>query len=90
MMDQQGTIVTTNTNRIAWQWDRKTFAWEELQWLWIEADSLTFYNDPSWVNILVLIEVVRNDQSLLIQIPYASYRDDKVHLNSLIRQLTQK
>lgn len=89
MIDQQRTIVTTDTNHITWKWESKTLTWSELQSMWINAKSLTFYNDPSWVNILVVMEIVNNNQSLLVQVPYASYRDDKEHLNSLIYQLTQ-
>jgi hypothetical protein len=39
---------------------------------------------------LVLMEVVHNQQSVLIQAPYSIRRDDKAYLNTLITQLTQK
>lgn len=90
MMDTQRVIITTNTNTIKRAGESKTLTAEQIKQIWLKVDSLTFYNDPSWANILVLMEVVRNNQSLLIQAPYAVYRDNKAHLNSLIAQLTQK
>ncbi len=90
MMDTQRIIVTTNTNTIKRASESKTLTADQIKQIWLTVDSLTFYNDPSRANILVLMEVVHNNQSLLIQAPYAVYRDDKAHLNSLIAQLTQK
>ena len=85
IMDTQRVIITTNTNTIKRAGESKTLTAEQIK----QSDSMwilsPFYNDPSWANILVLMEVVRNNQSLLIQAPFAVYRDDKAHLNSLIR-----
>lgn len=90
IIDDQRVIVTTNTNDIAWQNDRKTLTKEDIAKVWLSVDSLTFYNDPSWAGVLVVMEVVRNNQTLLIQAPYLAYRDRKDHLNAIITQLTQK
>ena len=90
MMDTQRIIVTNSTNTIKRTWETKTMTLNQIKQIWLTVDSLTFYNDPSWTNILVIIEVVHNQQSILIQIPYIIWRDDKAHINTLIAQLTQK
>lgn len=90
MMDTQRIIVTNSTNTIKRTWETKTMTLNQIKQIWLTVDSLTFYNDPSWTNILVIIEVVHNQQSILIQIPYIIWRDDKAHINILIAQLTQK
>gem|GEM_PF-2838231 len=55
----------------------------------IMADELIFYNDPSWTNILVVMEITRNQQSYLLQVPFGVWRDDKKYLNQLIGQVTK-
>ncbi len=90
MMDTQRVIITSNTNTIKRAWESNTVTSDQIKQIWLNVDSLTFYNDSTWVNILVLMEITHNNQPLLIQAPYAVYRDDKAHLNSLIAQLTQK
>lgn len=90
LIDWNNVIVTTQSNQIKRNGDSKTFGWSGVVALWIKAESLTFYNDPSWTNIFVVMEVVNKGQSLLVQVPYHIYRDQKAHLNTLIAQLTQK
>lgn len=89
MTDVKRIIISTNTNMIKRSGDSKTLTPREIAQIWLTADALTFYNDPSWANILVVIELVHNQQSLLLQMPYSLYRDDKAYINSLIAQLTQ-
>lgn len=89
MTDAKRVIISTNTNAIKRSGDSKTLTTNEITQIWLKADSLTFYNDQSWANILVVMEVVHNQQSLLLQMPYSLYREDKAYINSLIVQLTQ-
>ena len=90
MMDTQRVIITTNTNTLKRTGETKVMTIDQIKQIWLNVDSLTFYTDSSWANILVIMEVVRNQQSFLIQVPYTIWRDDKAHLNMLITQLTQK
>lgn len=89
LIDAQKIIISTDTNSIKRSGDSKTLTWWELKKIWLTGDSLTFYNHPSWANIMVVMEIVRNKQSVLMQIPYTIYRDHKSYLNSVISQLTQ-
>lgn len=90
LIDAQKIIISTNTNSIKRDGESKTLTGWELRKIWLTADSLTFYNDPSRANVMVVMEVIHNQQSLLIQTPYIIYRDHKPYLNSIITQLTQK
>ena len=88
MIDIKQIIITSNTNDISREGDRMTFVWDKAQAIWLDVSSITFYNDDSRAWTMVLMEIVHNNQSLLMQVPYAVYRDHKDHLNTLIAQLT--
>jgi len=88
-IDPRQIIFSPNTARVVWSGDSKRFVGWDVSNVGIMADELIFYNDPSWTNILVVMEITRNQQSYLLQVPFGVWRDDKKYLNQLIGQVTK-
>ena len=89
LLSSEWVAITSQAKKITRDWDSKTITGSWLQHIWLMIDTLTFYNDPGWQNVLVVMSISANKQQLLFQITYQVYRNNKQHINQIINQLTQ-